>query len=94
MVIVRSAGCLQTDFCIAAESGGPSRPLYFEQKTEEIRWKIQVRKRDARGTSLHSFNIAPYVGIIQIRLRVETVQPPLSRLMPAPRDDLKFSGSY
>ena len=29
----------------------------------------------------------PYVGIIQIRLRVKAKQPTLSRIFPAPLDD-------
>ena len=55
---------------------------------------VCIIKKRCEGASLELLGIHPYVGIIQIRLRVETIQPPLSRLLPAPRDSLKFSDPY
>ena len=44
------------------------------------------KKNRVPPTELYQLlNIHPYVGIIQIRLWVETNQSPLSRLQPAPR---------
>ena len=47
-------------------------------------WKTAQKRRNSEGILLKISSVFPYVGIIQIRLRVETIQFPLSQLQPAP----------
>ena len=63
----------------------PIRTNYaLNENNRSARRYFDHEKRDAQGISQLYLIIFSYVGIIQIRLQVETDQFPLSQLLPAP----------